>query len=152
MAVLYPVAANLAPAVREEFQTWLNQTNDAMVVCDLADDETPSNVAMLGVIDGKQLVALRGVVSLGETDVASLAQHVGEDVAPTAWNNDLVRLVAKGLVHGTRQWRKEQALPPDFGRTQLWDLILAPHCKVVDKGLGPWEGRPLESESVFAAA
>jgi hypothetical protein len=95
---LYPVAANLVSAVREEFQTWLNQTNDAMVVCDLADDETPSNVAMLGIIDGKQLVALRGVVSLGETDVATLALHVGEDVAPTAWNNRLGALVAKGLV------------------------------------------------------
>jgi hypothetical protein len=95
---LYPVAANLGAAVREEFEIWLTETNDAMVMCDLADDLTTSNVAMLGVIDGKQLVALRGVVDLGETDVASLAEHVGEEVAQTAWNNRLGALVAKGLI------------------------------------------------------
>lgn len=95
---VYPVAANLAAAVREEFETWLVETGDIFVVCDLAVEDSPSNVTMLGVIDGKQRVALRGVIELGETDVAGLASYIGEQVAPTAWNNRLGALVAKGLI------------------------------------------------------
>ena len=95
---LYPVAANLEPAVREELETWLMETDDIYVVCDVDKDGVSKNVAMLGVIDGKQLVALRGVIDLRETDVATLASHVGENVAPTAWNNRLGALVAKGLI------------------------------------------------------
>jgi hypothetical protein len=95
---LYPVAANLASAVREEFEIWLAETNDIFVICNLDEAEGPSNVTMLGQIDGKQLVALRGVIDLGETDVSGLAAHVGEDVAPTAWNNRIGSLLAKGLV------------------------------------------------------
>lgn len=94
---LYPVAANLSPEVREELETWLAETGDVFVICDLVDD-APTNVAMLGSLDGKQLVALRGVIDLGETDVATLASRVGEDVAPTAWNNRLGALLAKGLI------------------------------------------------------
>jgi hypothetical protein len=95
---LYPVAANLGPAVREEFEIWLAETSDIFVICDLDDGDRPSNVTMLGQIDGKQLVALRGVIDLGETDVSGLAAHVGEEVAPTAWNNRIGSLLAKGLV------------------------------------------------------
>jgi hypothetical protein len=95
---LYPVAANLGPAVREEFEIWLAETSDIFVICDLDEEEVPRNVAMLGQIDGKQLVALRGVIALGETDVSSLATHVGEQVAPTAWNNRIGALLAKGLI------------------------------------------------------
>jgi hypothetical protein len=94
---LYPVAANAAPDVREELATWLAQTGDSFVLCDLVDEQV-SNVTLLGQIDGKQLVALTGLIALGETDVASLAGYVGEKVAPTAWNNRLGALVAKGLV------------------------------------------------------
>lgn len=95
---LYPAAANLGAAVREEFEIWLGETNDIFVICDLDDAEKPSNVTVLGQIDGKQLVALRGVIDLGETDVSGLAAHVGEAVAPTAWNNRIGSLLAKGLV------------------------------------------------------
>jgi hypothetical protein len=95
---LYPVAANTTPEVREEIETWLAETGDSFIVCDLTADDQVSNVTLLGVIDGKQLVALMGLIALGETDVASLADHVGEKVAPTAWNNRLGALVAKGLV------------------------------------------------------
>jgi len=95
---LYPVAANASPAVREELETWLAETGDTFVICDLHGDDVPLNVAILGVIDGKQGVALRGVIELGETDVSGLATHIGEEVAPTAWNNRLGALVTKGLI------------------------------------------------------
>ena len=95
---LYPVAANLGAAVREELEIWLAETNDIFVTCDLDCALTPTNVTVLGQIDGKQLVALQGVIELGETDVSGLAAHMGENVAPTAWNNRIGSLLAKGLV------------------------------------------------------
>lgn len=109
---LYPVAANLAPMVREELQTWLVETGDVWVACDLADDGTPDNVSLLGQIDGKQSVALQGVIALGETDAAALAKHRPEEVASTAWNNRLVALSEKGLVIETTTGSRNKRYKP----------------------------------------
>ncbi len=95
---VFPVAANTAWNVREELATWLDEVGDGFVVCDLDGAGRPSNATLVGRLDGKQLVALKGVIELGETDAATLAQHIGESVAPTAWNNRLSALVTKGFL------------------------------------------------------
>lgn len=114
---LYPVAANMAERVREEFESWLLDRNDAFVVCKLDAESRPSSVGVLGAIDGKQRITLSGVVDLGETDAPSLARHIGEDVSPTAWNNRLNALVDKGLIMELTGGRNKRYRPTLEGLT-----------------------------------
>ncbi|MCY4641147.1 MAG: hypothetical protein OXC41_00360 [Gammaproteobacteria bacterium] len=95
---IYPVCANLSPHVYEEFHSFLTSRGDAFVICSLDSEERIDNVEIIGKVDGKQAVALRGVLDLGEVDAQSLRAHMRENVAPTAWNNRLGALVAKGIL------------------------------------------------------
>ena len=95
---IYPVCANLADRVREELESFLATWGDAFVTCTLDTENQIGNVEITGKIDGKQGVALRGVLNLGEVDAPSLRTFTGENVAPTAWNNRLGALVAKGIL------------------------------------------------------
>ena len=92
---IYPIAANLAAPVREELELWLNQTGDAWVACDLDEEGNASNPTVLGVLDQKQSLTLTAVISLKETDVATLARDDADNVKTTAWNNRLVALSTK---------------------------------------------------------
>lgn len=95
---IYPVCANLAPRVKEELHSFLKERGDAFVICQRGANGHVSDVELIGQIDGKQGVALRGVLDLGESDAPGLRAHVGEEVAATAWNNRLVALVDKGIL------------------------------------------------------
>jgi hypothetical protein len=108
---LYPVAANLAPRVREELDGWLKDRGEAFIVCSLDADGIATEATVIGVVDGKQGIALAGVVTLGETDVPTLAKHVDEDVAQTAWNNRLGALVTKGLIIEVTRGRNKRYRP-----------------------------------------
>lgn len=96
----YPVAANLVPAVREEFEDFMRARGDVFVICDLDRNARPTHVRLIGQLDGKQLVALQAVVERGETDAPTLAAEIKEQeqVASTAWNNRLAALASKGLL------------------------------------------------------
>ncbi|MEP7246761.1 MAG: hypothetical protein ABI885_24205 [Gammaproteobacteria bacterium] len=109
--MLYPVAANMNPRVREEFESWLSDRSDAYFACDLDSENRLSNVSILGVIDGKQRLAFKGVVELGETDAPGLAKYVPEEVTPSAWNNRLNALVAKGLIIEVTSGRNKRFRP-----------------------------------------
>ena len=108
---IYPVAANITPETRDEFEPWLVERGDAFVMCKLSDDGQASDATVIGQIDGKQLVALQGVLALGETDVSGLASFVKEEVAPTAWNNRLAALVAKGILIEISSGRSKRYRP-----------------------------------------
>ena len=95
---VYPVCANIAPRVREELNSFLHERGDAFVVCALDQDDHVSEVELIGRLDGKQGIALRGILDLGESDAPTLRAHVCEDVAATAWNNRLGALVSKGIL------------------------------------------------------
>jgi hypothetical protein len=95
---LYPVCANLSSRVREELHSFLKDRSDAYVTCTLDSSGNVGEVELLGQIDGKQGVALRAVLELGESDAPGLREHVGEDVAATAWNNRLLALADKGIL------------------------------------------------------
>lgn len=97
---LYPVVANLAPAIEEEFSDFLQMRNDAMVMCELDASQAPHHPVILGTVDGKQLTALDAVLALREADAPQLAHQFkeAEPISTTAWNNRLAALVAKGLL------------------------------------------------------
>lgn len=96
--LIYPVCANLEPRVREEFESFLTARGDAFVICSIDAEDCIGDVEIIGKLDGKQGVALRGVLELGEVDAPSLRAHADDHVAPTAWNNRLGALVAKGIL------------------------------------------------------
>ena len=108
---IYPVAANLAAVVREDLEVILNARGDAFVVCRLSKNGAASAVEIIGQIDGKQRVALDAVLHLGETDAPSVAAHAQEKVAPTAWNNRLGALVAKGILMEVSSGRNKRYRP-----------------------------------------
>ena len=96
--MLYPVCANLSLRVREELHSFLKDRNDAYLACVLDSSGNVREADPLGQIDGKQGGALRAVLELGASDAPSLREHVGEDVAATAWNNRLLALTDKGIL------------------------------------------------------
>ena len=109
--LLYPVCANLSSRVHEELQSFLQERNDALVACRLGEGGQVSDVELIGQIDGKQGVALRGVLDLGESDAPGLRTHVAEEVAATAWNNRLVALVEKGILIEVSSGRNKRYRP-----------------------------------------
>jgi hypothetical protein len=108
---IYPVCANLAPRVKEELDSYLRDRGDAFVTCVLEDAERVSGVELIGLIEGKQRDALRGVLDLGESDAPGLREHAGEEVAATAWNNRLVALAEKGILIEVRSGRNKRYRP-----------------------------------------
>ena len=95
---IYPVCSNLTGRVREEFETFLVAWGDAFVTCTLNTENQISNVKLIGKVEGKPGVALRGVLELGEVDAPGLRKHIEEEVTPSAWNNRLGVLVTKGIL------------------------------------------------------
>ena len=108
---IYPICANLAPRVREEFESFLAVRGDAFVICTTDAEDRTTNVEIIGKVDGKQGVALQGVLELGEVDAPGLRAHANEDVAPTAWNNRLGALVAKGILIEVGSGRNKRYRP-----------------------------------------
>ena len=110
-AYLYPVLANMNAAVKEEFADFLRTRGDAFVICALSSDDHPTDVQVIGQLDGKQLTALKAVLALGETDARTLAAQADEEVGPTAWNNRLAALVEKGLLVEVTTGRNKRYRP-----------------------------------------
>jgi hypothetical protein len=108
---IYPVCANVASRVKEELHSFLKDRGDAFVICVLGAHGQVSDVELVGQIDGKQGVALRGVLDLGESDAPALRAHVGEEVAATAWNNRLVALADKGILIEVSSGRNKRYRP-----------------------------------------
>jgi hypothetical protein len=112
-STVYPVAANLAALVREDLENFLRDQGDAIVACDLDRTGQPSNVQILGRLDGRQQLTLRAVVEQGEVDAPMLAKLFKREgpASPTAWNNLLVALTTKGLVIEFRSGRGKSYRP-----------------------------------------
>jgi hypothetical protein len=97
---LYPVVANAAEAVAEELTFFLRHRSDALWACDLNEDGVPRNARLLGELDDVQRATFDLVLELGAASAPSLAaaSGVGSGVGPTAWNNRLTNLAARGLL------------------------------------------------------
>lgn len=107
---LYPVVADANPDIIEELSALLDLKGDAIVSCELSDDGVASRVKVIGRLEDKQTVALRAVVEAGEADAGTLAQKY-QDAEPTAWNNRLASLVAKGILVELRKGRAKSYIP-----------------------------------------
>jgi hypothetical protein len=101
---MYPVVANAAEAVEDELTFFAEEVGDAIWCCDLTEDGRVSNTRLIGQsrLDAGQQIALKHIWEKGETSAPSIAKDVDASVGPTAWNNRLAALSAKGLVVETR--------------------------------------------------
>lgn len=97
---LYPVIANAIDAVVEELAFFLRHRADAVWACDLDSAGRPVNARLLGELDEIQRATFDRVLQLGSTSAPALAAESKEDVGvgPTAWNNRLSNLAARGLL------------------------------------------------------
>ena len=110
---LYPVVANPNEKVLDELRYLLKEKGDAVVVCELAATESPSNARVLGILEEKQTVTLLAVLEAGEADAASLRKRArrSESISLTGWNNRLASLSSKGLLIETRRGRSKWYRP-----------------------------------------
>jgi len=108
---LYPVLANVGVKVREELDGLLQLKGDAVVVCDLNGSGNVKNAAIVGKLDPKQKITLAAVLKARRADATSLAAHDRELKNPTAWNNRLASLAAKGILRETQTGRSKTYEP-----------------------------------------
>lgn len=106
---LYPVFANLNPAVADSLADFLTARRDAVFVCDLDSSGGVRSARLVGQLDAKQNLTFEAVEQLGTTTATELAEKYRgpERVGVTAWNNRLAALAAKGLLMESRQGRSK---------------------------------------------
>lgn len=96
---IYPVAANLAAPVLEELEFFLRARNDVFWVCDLDSNEWVNGARLLGDLDPAQRATFNAVRDLGVATAPELAARFSDQsIGPTAWNNRLSGLAAKGVL------------------------------------------------------
>lgn len=99
LANVYPVAANLASPVLEELEFFLRARNDVFWICDLDANDWVSGARFLGDLDPAQRATFDAVRDLGAVTAPELAvRFPNQSIGPTAWNNRLSGLAAKGLL------------------------------------------------------
>lgn len=106
---LYPVFANLTPAVSDSLAEFLSTVRDAVFACDLTEGGAVGDVRILGQLEPKQDLTFRAVVEFGKVTAGELAamQADVEEVGVTAWNNRLAALSGKGLLMEYRNGRRK---------------------------------------------
>lgn len=104
---LYPVFANLALAVADSLQDYLDRTGDAVFACELGPDEVPEKARLIGRLEAKQRLAFDAVRRRREATASQLAEGEEDEVGVTAWNNRLAGLVAKRLLVEVRHGRSK---------------------------------------------
>lgn len=103
---LYPVVANANLKVREELEGLLKLKGDAVVLCEINSKGTVTKAVVVGKLEEKQRLTLRAVLRARRTDAVTLSKkHGGEPLGPTAWNNRLTALAAKGILKESQSGR-----------------------------------------------
>jgi hypothetical protein len=108
---LYPVLAAVGPRVREELVGLLMMKGDACVICDLTSTQKIRHAEVVGKLDPKQQLALKAVLKAGCADAGTLARNDPHTRNPTAWNNRLAALSAKGILRETTSGRAKTYEP-----------------------------------------
>lgn len=99
LANVYPVAANLTAPVLEELEFFLRARNDVFWVCDIDANERTTRARLLGDLDPAQRATFDAVRNLGIVTAPELALRFSDQsIGPTAWNNRLSGLAAKGVL------------------------------------------------------
>jgi STAS-like domain of unknown function (DUF4325) len=112
---IYPVVANAASAVVEELEFFARHRGDVLWCCVLNQEGAVSNARIIGELDPAQRATFDTVVHLGVATAPELAaQSGGDGIGPTAWNNRLSALAAKGLLV-ERRGGKTKSFSPLLG-------------------------------------
>jgi len=108
---LYPVVANAAPLVIEELEFILLPRRDALWACRLMRSGDARDTRLIGELDDAHRSTFEVVVELGSASAPILNAQSREKLAPTAWNNRLSNLAARGLLIESRQGRTKTFRP-----------------------------------------
>jgi hypothetical protein len=111
LPALYPVIANASPAVMEELEFFLRHRKDALWTCHLTSLGEPRDGKILGELDEAHRSTFDLVTRLGTASAPSLAAQSEESLAPTAWNNRLSSLAARGLLIERRSGKTKTFAP-----------------------------------------
>jgi hypothetical protein len=109
---IYPIVANLPPAIVEELDFFVRARKDVLVGCDL--DMTGNVVAarLVGDLDPAQRATFDAVREVGAISAPELAaRFANQHIGPTAWNNRLSALANKGLLIERRHGKTKSFSP-----------------------------------------
>ncbi len=110
---IYVVVANLAPAILEELEFFIRaRGGDALWMCKLDAQDQVHSPRMLGELDPVQRATFEAVAELGAATAPGLAARFSDQrIGPTAWNNRLSSLAAKGLLVERRVGKSKSFSP-----------------------------------------
>lgn len=96
---VYPVVANLSPAVAEELEFFVRARGDVLLACGLGLDGEVTASRLIGELDPVQRATFDAVRKGGAVSAPELAQRYADArIGSTAWNNRLSALASKGLL------------------------------------------------------
>ena len=91
---VFPVLANIADTVREEFDTLLKDRREAMPACRLDDAGQPVEATIIGMLEPSlshtlEMIRERGQLALGDLPT---------DTKATTWSNRIASLIRQGFI------------------------------------------------------
>ncbi len=109
---VYPVVANLLPAVTEELDFFVRARGDALWNCELDGNDGVVSARLIGELDPAQRSTFEAVIELGAITAPELAvRFPSQGIGATAWNNRLSALATKGLLVERKQGKSKSFSP-----------------------------------------
>ena len=109
---VYPVVANMVPAVTEELDFFVRSRGDVIWSCDLDAEDRVVGARLIGNLDPAQRSTFNAVIEFGAITAPELAARFADQgIGPTAWNNRLSALAAKGLLVERKQGKSKSFSP-----------------------------------------
>ncbi len=109
---VYPVVANLLPAVSEELDFFVRARGDVLWSCELDGHDHVVGAQLIGELDPAQRSTFEAVIELGSITAPRLAaRFANQGIGPTAWNNRLSALATKGLLVERKQGKSKSFSP-----------------------------------------
>ena len=105
---VYPIVANIVPAVAEELDFFVRERGDVIWSCDLDATDHVIGARLIGGLDPAQRSTFDAVVELGAITAPELAaRFANQEIGSTAWNNRLSALATKGLLVERKQGKSK---------------------------------------------
>jgi hypothetical protein len=108
---LYPVVANPSEAVVEELDFLLKHRKDALWICYLDAAAQVGKATIIGELDVGHRATFEMVAALRRASAPDLASRGDGAIGPTAWNNRLAYLAARGLLIERRVGKSKTFTP-----------------------------------------
>ena len=99
---VFPVLANIAETVREEFDTLLKARGEAMPGCQLDHSGVPMQPEIVGVLEPSLNQTLEMIRARGQVGLSDLPT----ETKATTWSNRLASLIRQGFVVPTQEPNK----------------------------------------------